>query len=137
MTKARLFLLAAITALAGFLLPSCGGADHSDPQSIADTALECYDMGDYEKLKTLISPENEYLLEQCDNMIRLSKEYREKHPDKKYEKKERTFKSATEEFTGAELSARSHHAVVRYDGDYPRTVVLEKVDGKWYFERLK
>lgn len=121
----------------GLSLSSCGGADHSNPQSIADIALECYDMGDYAKLKTIVAPANESLLKECDNMIRMAEEYRAKNPDKVYEKKERTFKSMAEEFTGAELNDDSHHADVRYDGVYPTRVILEKVDGKWYFERFK
>lgn len=121
----------------GLSLSSCGGVDHSNPQSVADVALECYDMGDYAKLKTLVAPENESLQKECDNMIQMTEKAREKYPDKVYEKKMRTFKSATEELTGAELTDASHHADVKYDGDYPRRVILEKVDGKWYFERFK
>lgn len=121
----------------GLSFSSCGGVDHSDPQSVADVALECYDMGDYAKLKTLVSPKNESLQKECDNMIQMAEKASEKYPDKVYEKKVRTFKSATEEFTGAELTDASHSADVRYEGDYPRRVILEKVDGKWYFERFK
>lgn len=94
-------------------------------------------MGDYAKLKTLISPSNEYLLEQCDKLIEISKETSERYPDKVYEKKERTFKSAADDLTGGELTDDSKSADVRYDGVYPTRVILERVDGKWYFERFK
>lgn len=135
----KLILKASLLAVffIGLSFSSCGGVDHSDPQSVADVALECYDLNDYVKLKTLVSPKNEYKQKELDKMIKLVENVRETNPDKVYEKKERTFKSATEEFTGAELTDASHNADVRYEGDYPRRVILEKVDGKWYFDRFK
>lgn len=121
------------------LTTSCGSkrADHSDPKSVADIALECYDTGDYARLKTLVSPTNEYLLEEMDKMIERAKEFSAQHPDTKHEKKERTYRETTEHISGREITEESKMADVEYDGVYPTKVILERVDGKWYFERFR
>lgn len=115
---------------------SCGGVNHSDPKSVADAALECFDKGDYETMKTLINPKNEYLLKQMDVIVE-SEKYKELHGKKDLTPKSRIFKSATEAITGNEITAQTKSAVVNYDGDWPTSVILEQIDNKWYFERFK
>lgn len=130
------FKFAAWAFMAVCFLTACGSksVDHNDPQSVAVAALECYDTKDYEGMKALVAPTNTHLLKQCDQMSAIAAENKS---DKVYEKKERTFVKATEEFTGAELSENSKSADMEFDGEYPSRVILEKVDRKWYLERFK
>lgn len=115
------------------LMTSCnGGADHSNPQSVAEAALACYDTRDYAGLKELVSPANEDLLKEMDRMI----EYAAKS-DSEPEKIERTFKEIKDGLSGYPLSENSVSAKVKFESPkYPGSVVLEKVDGKWYFEKF-
>lgn len=124
----------------GGMLSGCGSkVDYSDPRDVAEKAMEYYYAGDYESMKTLINPANEYRLKDMDRTAKIAAEQREKHPEKATPKKgEFSFKSATEEFTGKEITATSKGAVVSFHSEtWPRQVVLEKADGKWYFERFK
>lgn len=123
-------------ALIAVMVVSCGGGvNHSDPKSVADVALECYDKGDYETMKTLVNPENTYILKQMDVMIE-SENYKAEHGKKDLTPKTRTFNSVEERPTGKE-TGQTKNAVVIYDGDYPTRVSLEYIDGKWYFEQFK
>ena len=138
MKKHIQMLLALMVAASMSVLTSCGGGvDQSNPQSVADAALECYDTGDYAKLKTLANPEDEYRQGGLDKLIKLSEAAKAKGNEAKYEKKERTFVSVTDKRSGEELTEESEKAEVNYEGDYPRRVILEKVNGKWYFDKFK
>lgn len=116
---------------------SCGGVDRTDPKSVADAALECFDKGDYVTMKTLVNPENKNLVEEMDRMVERSRKYREEHGDTTYEPKQRTFKKVKDKFTDNEITSESIGAVVEYDGEWPRIVVLEQANGKWYFSGMK
>ncbi|MDE6158090.1 MAG: hypothetical protein K2F78_08130 [Muribaculaceae bacterium] len=87
------------------VLTSCGGGiNHSDPRSVAEKALECYHARDYETMKTLVNPANEYRIKDLDRMVHIAKE----NPNaSKPEKVEFTFEKASEEFTGNELTVNS------------------------------
>lgn len=123
-------------------LTSCGsGVDRKDPQSVADAALKYYDAQDYEGLKTLVNPANTSRINDIDNTIKLVERLKAENPEKAAESKEnvvRTFKYAKEEFTGNEITPDTKSARVYYDAEsYPRVVVVEQIDGKWYFECFK
>ncbi len=119
---------------------SCsGGADHSDPKSVAEKALSCYHNGDYATLKTLINPNDKNGLEEMDQMIELSKKFKESHPDYEVKAVDFTFDKMAEYITGAEVSPTSDDVIVYFKSEvYPRQVeVIKGDDGKWYFERFK
>ena len=124
-------------AVFAMVMVSCGGVNHADPKSVADAALECYDKGDYETMKTLVNPDNKNLLEEMDRMVERSRKYSEEQGNKEYLRKQRTFKEVKEQFTGKDITSESVGAVAYYDGDWPRMVVMERVDGKCYFDQLK
>lgn len=129
-------LLMGILSFMMAVLTSCGGGvDYSDPRSVAEKALECYHARDYETMKTLVNPANEYRIKDLDRMVQIAKE----NPNaSKPEKVEFAFEKATEEFTGKEITADSKGAVVEFNSEkWPRRVVLEQVDGKWYFDQFK
>lgn len=129
---------AVFMAMIAVMMVACGGGvNHSDPKSVADAVLECYDKGDYETMKTLINPEDVNGLNEMDEMIEMSRKYVEEHGKGTNEPKERTFKSVTDRFTDGEITSESTDAVVSYDGEWPRKVMLIRADGKWYFDRLK
>ena len=86
-------------------------------------------------MKTLVNPADEYRMKDLDRMAQIAKE----NPNaSKPEKVEFTFEKATEEFTGNEITADSKGAVVEFNSEkWPRRVILEQVDGKWYFYQFK
>lgn len=138
MTKINSLLCAVLTVMAAAFMTACGGVDHSDPRSVAEKALTAIHAGDYETIKTLINPDDEYKLKEADKMIELSKKFKEEHPDYTVEEVPFTYVETVEEFTGAEITDASKSAKVKFESEkYPRIVILEKVDGKWYFERFK
>lgn len=129
-------LLIDILSFVMAMLTSCGGGvNHSDPRSVAEKALECYHARDYETMKTLVNPADNYRMKDLDRMVQIAKE----NPNaSKPEKVEFTFEKATEEFTGNEITADSKGAVVEFNSEkWPRRVILEQVDGKWYFYQFK
>lgn len=121
-------------AVFAMVMASCGGVNHSDPKSVADAALECYDKGDYETMKTLVNPENSHIIKQMDMMIE-SENYKAQHGKKDLTPKSRIFESVEERSTGKD-TGHTKSALVLYDGDWPTKVSLEFIDGKWYFERF-
>jgi len=135
MLKSNLIWSVIVAVFAAMMVSCGGGVDYSDPKSVADAVIECYDNDDYETLKTLVDPADEYKLEELDKMARLVEENggkQEKEPVV------RTFKEVKEPYTGREISAESKNANVYYDSKtWPVTVSLKKVDGKWYFDRIK
>lgn len=57
--------------------------------------------------------------------------------DSEPEKIERSFKEIKDGLSGYPLSENSVSAKVKFESlKYPGSVVLEKVDGKWYFEKF-
>ncbi len=122
-------------AVTSLLLSSCGGVDHSDPRSVGEQAIKCFHAHDFESMKSLVNPANEHRLKDLDRMAQLAKENPQKAAP---EDVEYTFVSATEEFTGKDLTADSKGAVVKFQSEkWPRQVILEQVDGKWYFDSFK
>lgn len=124
------FILTCLMAVAFMLLTACGGVDHSDPRNIAEHAMKYYRSGDYEGLKSLINPEDEYKLERFERMSNAN--VKEKQVSK-FE-----FIKATEDITGCEITENSKCARVEFEAeDFPRIVILERKNGKWYWERFK
>lgn len=129
-------LLIGILSFMMAVFTSCGGGvNHSDPRSVAEKAVEYYHARDYETMKTLVNPADDYRMKDLDRMAQIAKE----NPNaSKTEKVEFTFEKATEEFTGNEITADSKGAVVEFNSEkWPRRVILEQVDGKWYFYQFK
>lgn len=125
-------------ALVAMVMVSCGGGvNRSDPKSVADAALECFDKGDFVGMKALVNPADSRLVKQMDKIIERSQAYREKNGDVELTPKSRTFKSAKEEFTNREITSQSPSAIVSYDGDWPTRVRLVQVDGQWYYDNFK
>lgn len=138
MTKTKSLISAILTVVTVCLMASCGGVNNSNPQSVAEKAISCYHIGDYETLKTLIDPANDYMLNEADKMIELSRKYKEEHPDAKPEEVPFTYKETTDALTGGEVTESTKSVKVTFDSEkWPRIVVLEKVDGKWYFDKFK
>lgn len=138
MTKIKSLTFAIMMGIVACMMASCGGVNHSDPQSVAEKAISCFHTGDYETLKTLINPENEYMLSETDKMIELSRKYKEEHPDAKIEEVPFTYKETVDALTGGEVTESTKNVKVKFDSEkWPQIVALEKVDGKWYFEKFK
>lgn len=128
-----------VIGLGSSILSSCGsGVDQSNPRSVAEKALECYHSGNYVQLKTLVDPSDAEFLKQIDDLIELSDEYRAKHPDKEPEPVEFTYKSMSDDLRGGDVTDATTTACVQFDSEkWPRRVVVVKVNGKWYLEKIK
>ena len=130
------FILTCLVAAVSLMLSSCGeSVDHSDPRSVAEHALKCLYARDYESLRSLVNPANEYRLEELDRMVQISKENARAL---KSEDVDFSFESMKDTSTGEDITAESRNAVVKFEsGQGSRRVMLERADGKWYFDRFK
>lgn len=139
MKKFKLMLLALVLVFGSGILSSCGsGVNQSDPRSVAEKSLECYHKGDYKELKTLVDPADQNLLREMDNMIALSEKYRKEHPDYQPEPVEFAYSDIKDRLRGGEFTDATTTARVDFKSDtWPQSVVVVKVDGKWYFEKFK
>ncbi len=138
MTKTKHLLYAFLAIIFATLMAACRGVDHSDPRAVAEKAVSSWHAKDLETLKTLINPSNESALRDMDKWIELSQEYKKEHPDEKVEEVPFTYKETVDALTYGEFTEASTSAKVKFDTEkFPTSVILEKVDGKWYFERFK
>ncbi len=133
------FALCLITTM-GILTSCSSGVNQKDPQSVAEAALKCYDNGDYERLKTLVNPNNTAKIEEMDRMIELVKTFKEEHPEKASQSETvvRVFQDVLEEYTGRTVTPKTKSACVRFDADKsPSIVIVEQENGMWYFDKFK
>ena len=139
MKKIRFILLAMIIGLGSSVLTGCGsGVDQSDPRAVAEKALECYHNGDYKQLKTLVDPADKNSLDGMDRMIALSEKYQAEHPDYQPKHVEFSYSDIRDKLRGGEFTDATTTARVCFDSDsWPTSVIVVKVDGKWYFEQFK
>ncbi len=129
----------AMICIVGGIVSSCeSGVDHSNPRSVAEKALECYQNGDYVQLKTLVNPANTNRQSDLDRLIKMADKYREEHPDDKPEPAGFTYKNMNDGLRGGEFTEATTTARVNFETEkWPRSVMVELIDGKWYFERFK
>ncbi len=127
-------------AFVGYIFSSCNsGVNYSDPRSVAEHALSAYHKGDWKTLRTYVNPADESKLKEMDAMIELSERYKQNHPDEEPTKAvEFSITEIVDGLSGKELNESSKQAKVKFKTEvFPRSVILEKADGKWYFERFK
>lgn len=132
-------LVALLAIVAAFCIGACGGGvNHSDPESVAYTAINAMYNGDYATLKTLVDPADEYRLGEMDHAIELAEKGREKYGEPEAVTIERNVKSIVDARTGGDVTDATTSVKVTFDLEkWPRQVILDKKDGKWYFDQFK
>lgn len=128
-------ILTCLVAVASMLLTACGGVDQSNPQTVAEHVMKSFKAGDFEKIKTVVHPENENLLNEIDGMIKLMNE----NPEYKVpEEASYEFNSIRDNLRGGEATDQTTEAAVCFDTKLmPGRVIVEKKEGKWYFISFK
>ncbi len=141
--KSTGFLRIFLSSLAIFLLASCGGPDHNDPQSVADAALKCYVDEDTKGMIALLDPANKEKQEGFKQFCEMLEGMKKEGIGQSSSKKERAqfedyiFKKMTGEY-GLPVTESTTEIEVYYNNSNGRNVMipLERVDGKWYLAGL-
>lgn len=130
-------------ALMAVMMVSCGGGiNQSDPRSVAEAALNGYaseTIEGMETVKDLISPENTRRQDEIQKVIDGMKAMKANGTATKHGNHMFTFVKIYDKFKGGEITEETTEAVAEFEDEegYTRTVRLEKVNGKWYFEQFK
>lgn len=123
------------------LMVSCGGVENTDPKSVAEAALKGYTsetVDGMETVKSLINPENTQRLDEIQRVIDGIKSMQTNGTAADHKNHTFTFVKIYDKSEGGEISEETTKAVAEFEDEdgYTRKVRLEKVDGKWYFERF-
>lgn len=129
-------------ALFAMMMVSCGGGvNQSDPKSVAEAALKGYaseTVDGMETVKSLINPENTRKQEEIQKFIDGMKAMLANGTATNHGEHTFTFVKIYDKSTGGEITEDTTDAVAEFEdeGGYTRKVILEKANGKWYFEKF-
>lgn len=128
-------------AFFAMVMVSCGGVNHADPKSVAEAAIKGYTSETVDGMETvlsLINPENTQRLDEIQRVIDGMKAMQANGTASEHGSHAFTFVKIYDKFEGGEITEETTKAVAEFEDEegYNRKVRLEKVDGKWYFDKF-
>ena len=135
----RHIMRAILPLLAIFIMASCGGPDHKDPESVAEAALKYYADEDIDGMATLLDPADKEKAEGFKQFKDMLEDMKARGIAKASSKEDRpTFEDYTlkrmKDPYGYDPNKFTNELRVVYDCSKGRDVTVElvKVDDKWY-----
>lgn len=141
MKKNKLCWSIFMTMIAMVMAACSGGVNQSDPRSVAEAALTGYTSGTLdgmETVKSLINPENTRRQAEIQKVIDGIKAMSANGGASKSGDHTFKFVKIYDKSEGGEVTEETTTAIAEFEDEegYTRSVRLEKVDGKWYFDRF-
>lgn len=125
-------------ALFGLCLSACGGVDQSDPESVAEAAMECYIKDDCEGMIKLVDPSNTSKINELTRRAEFAKQNAGEPTSTNRSAKFDTLVYSS--IYPNEASAYYSYTFTDKRGEentWKMEVVLEKKDSKWWLDGIK